>query len=359
MATVVFLSAVSDEFHKPDPRDPRRFHSYRIVLANALSALGPDYIVITQEDLAQGFGDLLQTLDEEIQRSGVVVHLIGNLAGCRPETASVRRLQERHGRFLDHEPELGETLIDITEISYTQWEIYLAFEHRRKRLVFLAEPHAPRSPSCSVEPMEATQTAHLARLMKTGEHREPFEDQRDLALRVVTSLVRFGIGPGVEPEMAPEAMASARLGAAALTQQIADAIRKPADAARASLDSSGVDAYLRAVDTAALQRELTRRQALEVVVEYRDELREAVTTDPTEADLRELALAELALGHYSEAMDAARRCATLAEEKMASEPDRADKHRETALNAYLLLRESAEAAGHRDDAISALERGCA
>jgi hypothetical protein len=182
MTTVVFLSAVSDEFHKGDPRRPRAFASYRDVLANGLRRLGPDYVVIVQEDFAQGFGDLLETLDDEVRLSDVVVHLVGHLAGFRPPAASVRRLRERHSNFLAHEPELAAALADPADISYTQWEAYLAFEHGRKRLVYLADAAAPRSPACSAEEMEPSQAAHLTRLETTGEHWERFEDQRDLAL---------------------------------------------------------------------------------------------------------------------------------------------------------------------------------
>jgi hypothetical protein len=119
----VFLSAVSQEFHQPHPVDPRLFLSYRDVLAHALRRLGPGFSVIVQEDLAQGLGDLLATLDAEIRRSAVVVHVIGNLAGFGPSAAELRRLRGRHPGLLEHEPELAEALEDLTEISYTQWEI--------------------------------------------------------------------------------------------------------------------------------------------------------------------------------------------------------------------------------------------
>ena len=52
---IVFLSAVSREFHEPDPANPRGFQSYRNVLAHALRRMGPAFSVIVQEDFAQGF----------------------------------------------------------------------------------------------------------------------------------------------------------------------------------------------------------------------------------------------------------------------------------------------------------------
>jgi tetratricopeptide (TPR) repeat protein len=82
-----------------------------------------------------------------------------------------------------------------------------------------------------------------------------------------------------------------------------------------------------------------------------------VVEEPTAEGWRELALAELAMGDYPKAMDAARRCAQLGEARMAAEPERFEKHREEALNGYLLLHDAANAAGKRDEAVAALERG--
>jgi tetratricopeptide (TPR) repeat protein len=314
--------------------------------------------VIVQEDLAQGLGDLLATLDTEIRRSEIVVHLVGNLAGWGPSAAELRRLRQRHPELLEHEPELAEDLEDLPEISYTQWEIYLAFEHRRGHCVFVAEPHAIRSPGCLTREMEASQVKHLARLRRAGEHREPFEDQRDLALKAVTSIIRFGLDPGA-PDFTPrtEAIEAARQDAVGLTREIAEGIRKPDRSIAAVPDPAGVEAFLRSVDTAALRRELDRRAALEVVAEHRAELREAVEEQPTAEGLRELAFAELAMGDYPKAIAAARRCAELGEARMAADPDRFEQHREEALNGYLLWHDAANAAGRRDEAVTALERG--
>ena len=93
------------------------------------------------------------------------------------------------------------------------------------------------------------------------------------------------------------------------------------------------------------------------MAEHREDLREAVEEEPTAEGLRELALAELAMGDYPKAMEAARRCAELGEARMAAEPERFEQHREEALNGYLLLHDAANAAGKRDEAVTALERG--
>jgi tetratricopeptide (TPR) repeat protein len=354
----VFLSAVSREFHEPDPESPRRFPSYRDVLSRALRSLGPGFSVIVQEELAQGPGDLLATLDTEIRRSETVVHLVGNLAGSGPSAAELRRLRERHPKLLEHEPELAEDLKDLPEFSYTQWEIYLAFEHRLDHRVFVAEPHTIRSPSCPTHEMEPSQVKHLARLRRAGEHWETFENQDQLALMTVTSIIRFGYDPkATDFTPRPEAVEAARKDPAGLVREVAEGIRKPDRSTAALLEAVGVEAYLRPVTKAALRRELDRRTALEIVAEHRTELQEAVKEQPTIEGLSELALAELAMGNYPGAMEAARRWAEMAEARMVAEPDRFEQHREAALNGYLLLHDAARAAGRRDEAVAALRRG--
>jgi hypothetical protein len=103
---VIFLSAVSNEFDKVPPESRHIFQSYRDVLKHAFLILAPHYEVIVQEDLPLGFGDLLETLDREITRSLIVIHLVGELAGFAPPLAPLRELQNRHPDLLDCIPEL-------------------------------------------------------------------------------------------------------------------------------------------------------------------------------------------------------------------------------------------------------------
>jgi len=122
---------------------------------------------VSQEHLGQGFGDLLGTLDHEVSGS----HLIGDLTGESPEAASVRRVKERHPEFLAHEPELAAEVGDLSGISYTQWELWFAFHHQRHKLVYIADPKAPRSPDFRRNHFESSaQKQHLARIQVTGEY---------------------------------------------------------------------------------------------------------------------------------------------------------------------------------------------
>ncbi len=359
MSMTVFISAVSREFHARDPKQPQSFESYRSVLTRSLRLLVRDCEVVVQEELVQGLGDLLATLDSEVQRSTIVIHLIGEMAGASPEAAEVRRLRERHSSWLAHEPELAEAIGDGDGVSYTQWEAYLAFQHRTGRLVFVADEQAPRSPLCQPDfEQRHSQARHRQRLQVTGEHYEPCYDQRDLARKAVASIERHGLRRNSVTPARPEAVQAAKQNISAFAHDVGTQLRQAAKSAVSDYDPAGIEPYLKAIDTASLQRELDRRSALAMLHEHQEETREAAQADPTPANLYDLAFAELAMGNYREAIDAARR---LAEEQVAlmlAEPDQHDQHREQALNAYLLWHEAAQLAGHRDDAIQALQQGC-
>ena len=80
MSATIFISAVSSEFHKRDPAHQPAFVSYRDVLTRSLRRQIPNCEIVVQEELKQSYGDLLDTLDGEVQRSTVVVHVVGRIA---------------------------------------------------------------------------------------------------------------------------------------------------------------------------------------------------------------------------------------------------------------------------------------
>ena len=168
---VIFVSAVSNEFHKVPPESRHIFKSYRDVVNQAFRILAPHYEVIVQEDLPLGFGDLLETLDHEISRSLFVIHLVGDLAGFAPGPAALRKLHTRHPDLLNYVPELRAAVGNGLGITYTQWELYLAFHHDKLRLIFEVQPGAPRSPSFAYTLADKTsQTAHRRRIEASGGH---------------------------------------------------------------------------------------------------------------------------------------------------------------------------------------------
>jgi hypothetical protein len=197
---VIFVSAVSNEFHRVPPDQRHSFQSYRDVLKQAFRILAPHYEVIVQEDLVQGFGDLLETLEHEIARSLFVVHLVGDLAGLVPEPAVLDSLHNRHPDFLAGAPKLRAAVGDGEGITYTQWELYLSFHHGQHPLIFEAQPSVPRSPLFAPTQSDAvSQENHRRRIEATGYHRGTFADQGDVTRKCVRSFLHFRVDPLVDP----------------------------------------------------------------------------------------------------------------------------------------------------------------
>lgn len=316
---VVFLSAVSSEFHQSDPRRPLEFRSYRDALADAFRRAGVTFQIIVREELAQGPGDLLETLDTEIGRCNLVVHLIGDAAGVGPEPAAIRRLKERHPDFLDHEPELQVELGDLTGLSYTQLEIYLAFHYRCDRLVFLADAEAPQSPGFRFDPEQrASQDRHVGRLVNIAEHRESFFSQDDLALKCVTSAVRIAEKRSTPPD--PKDIAAAEKNPHALVIGIAAESRKIGMPSEPPVFSqaahNNLDVYLEALQRVAEKHHLDRKTLLAVIEDY---ARSQSDTAEDADSLDERALTYFALGDSPIALDLARRSVEVRERTLGPE----------------------------------------
>ncbi|MBX7206682.1 MAG: tetratricopeptide repeat protein [Verrucomicrobiaceae bacterium] len=355
----IFLSAVSQEFHRCPPENPRAFESYRFVLKAAFEKLAPHYEVIIQEDLAQGTTDLLKTLDDEIARSTLVVHLVGDLAGWKPEAACLRRLRERHGdRFLSAEPELKAALGDESTISYTQWEAYLAFHHQRPRvLVFTATAETRRSPLFEPDPTQRdSQERHRQRLGITGAHRADFTDQRHVAYRALRSFLHDRLDPGVDPvEPADDALGEAWAHQRDIVDQLAAAIRKPDPRLILENDPARVVTFVAALRQCAGHWQVNLRTILDIAARHEAALEAAAASDPSTETLHDLAFAAFALGDYGKAQSIAQSAAEFALQLAADQPADAAEHRRAAVNAHLLQHQAAQTAHDIPAAIRALQ----
>lgn len=352
MSAVFFLSAVSSEFHHKDPERPMSFESYRDVLTRSLRRQIPGCEVIVQEELKQGYGDLLHTLDDEVRNSTVVVHLIGDVAGAEPEAEELRRLRERHPEFLSHEPVLKASLAGADGISYTQWEAYLAFHHRRPRLVFAAEADAPRSPRRQFSALaQASQQGHKQRLRQIGEHYQPCSSQSDLVVKTVVAVERQGLNP-TQPTAQPpaEKVAEAEGVRGEIIAAFVANLRQSVKSAVTDYDPAGIEAYLKSLDPIVTQFGLTRRFVLNLIAGERDARRKAAEDEPTPENLYDLAFAELALGHYHDAIVAVRQYIEQETGMMSADPDHHDDHRDRVLSGHLLWKDAAEYAGLREEA---------
>ncbi|MBD3237807.1 MAG: tetratricopeptide repeat protein [Candidatus Eisenbacteria bacterium] len=354
---VIFVSAVSGEFHRsPEGQEPP-FHSYRDALARAFRVLAPHFEVVLQEDLVVGTGDLLETLDLEISRALVLIHLVGDQAGWAPVASEVRRLHGRHPGFLADYPELRDAVGASEAIPYTQWEYYLALHHGVHRLIFDAQPGAPRSPEFAPGDADAAlQDAHRKRIQISGGHRAPFHDQADVARKAIRSFLHFRIDPSVDPDEPSEgALSAAWEGQAEIVRQLAEAIRRPDPRLTPVRDPANTAAFVAAVRSAAERWLVNQAAIVSIAARHEEEMRAAADHRPTPKALYEQALAELALGDYRAARFTGRRAANLALELRESDAVDAGTHRKRAQNALLLVHESAKAAHDIPGALAALE----
>src|ERR1700730_3104844 len=333
---VIFVSAVSKEFHTVLPQAQQRFHSYRDVLKQAFFTLAKEYEVIVQEDLPLGPGDLLETLDHEVARSLLVIHLVGDLAGFAPEAAPLGALQERHPDLLERVPELREALEQGMGITYTQWELYLTFYHGRGRFIFQLGPGAPRSPAFT-DPSptdQASQAAHRRRIKARGAHRGPALHQGDVARKSMRSFLHFRVDPKIDPhEPTDNAVAEARVHQEEIVNYLVQAIKHPDPRAVPVTDPANTAAWIAGVRSAAQRWQVNLATIAAIAAHYEEDVRSAAEGRPTPQTLYDAAIAELALGDYTAAGFWARRAANLALELLKEQPMDESLQRDAALNA--------------------------
>jgi hypothetical protein len=300
---VIFVSAVSNEFHNVPPEWRHIFQSYRDVVKQAFRILAPHYDVTVQEDLVQGFNDKLETLDHEIARSLFVIHLVGDLAGFAPEPAPLRALHTRRPDLLDCTPELRDAVGHGLGITYTQWELYLAFHHKIGRLIFEVQRCTPRSPLFAPTLADKTsQAAHRRRIEATGADRSPFQDQGDVARKSMRSFLHFRVDPKIDPiEPSADAVAEAWAHQVEVVKHLAEAIKKPDPRAVPVTDPANAAAFVAAVRSAAERWQVNLATVVNIAARYEEHLSAAAESRPTPETLYDQAFAELALGDYTAA----------------------------------------------------------
>ncbi len=167
----LFLSCVSDEFG-----------AYRESLRHALTR--PNVEIKIQEDFKALGGDTLAMLEEYIEQCDAVVHFIGEMAGSAPAPTSVDDLLARR-------PELAARLADkgmgreaLGELTYTQWEAWLAIgfnQYGAKRNLVIVAPAAGVKRDETFRPTDASrasQAEHLRRLQRDQPLSRPAIHQR-------------------------------------------------------------------------------------------------------------------------------------------------------------------------------------
>ncbi len=185
----LFISAVSKEFL-----------SYREALRKALQR--HNVTALIQEDFIAGGLPTLDKLDLYIRDCDGVIHLAGDMTGAMAKPASLKVIRKLCPHLAERIPEIKPAFDGGgLELSYTQWEAYLAIYHGKELLIAVPAEAAQREKDTFVKDpiQQAAQQTHLARL--TRHERHPgitFLDDRDLALGIYRStlydlLVKAGI----------------------------------------------------------------------------------------------------------------------------------------------------------------------
>jgi hypothetical protein len=178
MSVKIFLSTVSDEFR-----------AYRDQLRSDLTRHNVE--VKVQEDFKDLGRDTLAKLDVYIAHCDAVVHLAGAMTGAVPDEHALGALRAKYPDLADKLPPLGKALANRVEVSYTQWEAWLALYHKKLLVIAKAADGAERGPSYSpTDASRAAQFAHLERLEGVGRHPGwRFTSPDNLAKSVLSSAI--------------------------------------------------------------------------------------------------------------------------------------------------------------------------
>jgi len=169
----VFISCVSAEFQEGNAQ----FSGLRGELRKHLTRAGCE--VKIQEELPQCVCDTLEKLDGYIRTCAAVVHLVGKLSGAPAEDRAVQRYLKSEPNFLVKEPILRQELGDFSNLTYTQWEAWIALHHNIPLFVY-ATNYATNT--------EAQKT-HLERLKKLARRfAEGFSSQSELFGKLIGDL---------------------------------------------------------------------------------------------------------------------------------------------------------------------------
>lgn len=173
----IFISAATKEFG-----------SYREFLRKCLS--GPSDTVMIQEDFIATGTRTLDKLNQYISACDAVIHLVGDMTGACVSSSDISALKSSVHGFdvldLDEFMKPG-----APDVSYTQWEAYLAIHHNKTLLIAVPEDGAPRDPEFRKDAAQrANQDLHLSRLRDMQRYPEiRFANVERLVIEVLRSML--------------------------------------------------------------------------------------------------------------------------------------------------------------------------
>jgi tetratricopeptide (TPR) repeat protein len=186
----IFLSAASSEY-----KDQRLALDATLRRANFDCEL--------QEIFPQTASDTVRKLSDLIKRSTLLIHIVGHLPGSVADERAVIDLLSDipPDQFLAHEPKLRKALGDLSGITYTQWEAFLALHHRVPFLLYApADALLAGSPSATF-----AQKLHLERLLIVNRYAEPCLDREGFLTAIPAAVYNhFGVSaPAEKPRLLP------------------------------------------------------------------------------------------------------------------------------------------------------------
>jgi hypothetical protein len=126
MIVQIFLSTVSDEFRL-----------YRDQLRNELKR--PNVAVEVQESIKDFGHGTLRNLDIYIESCDAVIHLVGDMTGSCPAECEVVALRKTYPDLTERLPPLAMAIKNGENVTYTQWEAWLALYHNKALLIAKAD----------------------------------------------------------------------------------------------------------------------------------------------------------------------------------------------------------------------------
>jgi hypothetical protein len=158
----IFISCVSDEFEKPQAPFPGLRNQLRFYLTRA------DCEVKVQEEFRQTGGvDTIEKLAGYISKCAAVIHLVGMLPGYLAHKKAVADYLAKVPGFLANYPDLRAALGDCSDLSFTQWEAFLALHYGVPLFVYATDK-------------ASAQQKHLDRLLIGQKFAAPIKDHSDL-----------------------------------------------------------------------------------------------------------------------------------------------------------------------------------
>jgi tetratricopeptide (TPR) repeat protein len=161
-ANRVFISCVSKEFEEPEAPFPGLRGQLRLYLTRA----GCE-VKVQEEFRQRGDVDTVEKLADYIRDCAAVIHLVGELPGAVANKKAVADYLAAVPEFLENYPDLRAALGDCADLTYTQWEAFLALHYGKPLFVYATD-------------RAAAQQSQLDRLRSARKFAAPIRNDSDL-----------------------------------------------------------------------------------------------------------------------------------------------------------------------------------